>query len=155
MNKSFDLPVKQLQKLNSVVRKEGMNFLGDAVRNIVESQLKRIYSTYLSRRPKGNFITWEQMKSAVKIQYSSVPLGLSVFVDENVFFLNNKFRKNVFDSSADLSLAHPYEFYGENSSAGEDLEGSEWQNIFWDNVYSDIELFIRRDFANYLQSKTK
>lgn len=155
MNKSFDLPAKRLQKLSSVVRREGMNFLGDAVRKIVESQLKRIYSTYLSRRPRGNFITWEQLKNSINIQYSSVPLGLSVFIDEDIFLFNSKFREDVFSSSADLSLSCPYEFYGENSGAGEDLVGTEWREVLWDKIHSDIELFIRRDFANYLQSKVK
>ena len=28
-------------------------------------------------------------------------------------------------------------------------------DVFWDRIYSDIELFIRREFANYLQSKVK
>lgn len=155
MNKSFDLPVKQLQKLSSTIKREGMNFLAGAVRNIVESHLKQIYSTYLARRPKGNFITWEQLKGSVEIRYSSVPLGLSVFINEDVFILNSKFRKDIFNSSADLSLSFPYEFYGENSRGGEDLVGAEWREVFWDRIYSDIELFIRREFANYLQSKVK
>lgn len=155
MNKNFNLPIKQLQKLNSAIKREGMNFLGNAVRNIVESHLKKIYSTYLARRPKGNFITWEQLKNSIEIQYSSAPLGLSVFINEDIFLLNNKFREDVFSSSADLSLAHPYEFYGENSEAGEDLVGAEWREVLWNKIYSDIELFIRRNFANYLQSKVK
>ena len=160
MNKSFSIP-RELLGLPVAVRKDGMNYLERGVRSIVEDALYRNYSTYLQRRPKRNFITFEEMRRSVMIEASyTSTMSLSVWVDEEKFIQNSEFRRRLYTAAAVDTYGESYE---KQITASWDYEwrkqyaNNQYQDWFWDDVFEEVSKFIEKDFSPYMKrmSQTK
>ena len=160
MNKSFSIP-RELLGLSTAVRKDGMNYLERGVRSIVEDALYRNYSTYLQRRPRRNFITFEEMRRSVMIEASYIPtMSLSVWVDEEKFIQNSEFRRRLYTAAAVDTYGESYE---KQIAASWDHEwrkryaNNQYQDWFWDEVFEEVSKFIEKDFSPYMKrmSQTK
>lgn len=154
MNKSFGIP-KELLGLPVSVRKDGMNYLEMGVRSIVEDALYRNYSTYLQRRPRRNFITFEEMRRSVMIEASYTPImSLSVWVDEEKFIQNSEFRRRLYTAAAIETYGESYE---KQIAASWDHDwkkqyaNNQYQDWFWDDVFEEVSKFIEKDFSQYMK----
>lgn len=154
MNQSFSIP-RELLGLPMAVRKDGMNYLERGVRSIVENALYRNYSAYLQRRPRRNFITFEEMKRSVMIEASYTPtMSLSVWVDEEKFIQNSEFRRRLYTAAAVDTLGESYE---QQITASWDYEwrrtvaDRQMNDWFWDDIFEEITKFVQKDFSSYMK----
>lgn len=153
MNMSYSSFLTEYKRKLGALKKESMQYLEMSVRQIVDNELSMAYSAYLLRRPKNNFITWGEMKAAVKIETSYSPLGLMVSLNEDAFLKNSNFRRNIYEGA--LS-----QLYGNENLHGPSMvdyinmsfeEEREHTEKLWDRISFRIQSFIKNDFSVFLQ----
>lgn len=151
--------VKTVNQLPMNLKKQAVDYLAYACREILENKIKLAYKINRDKpRSSSNFVSLENMLAAVRVQSTYSPVSITVFIDEDRILWEDRFRKPIVN---DEELTNGFSFSYQDSIAG-GSENSFKQDIVKDGEQNkwvleeslkEIDLFIAKDFKFYLNNK--
>lgn len=159
MQQSLEL-VSNLNQLPPALKKQAVDYLAYACKEILEGKVKRAYAINASKRTGKNFISLEDMLEAVSVDVSYNPVAISVFIDEGKILWEDKIRERRGETShyGDEGFAFSYQDSIVGGSEGREkfrreamtMRQNDW--VLRESLV-DIQSFIKKDFQFYLENK--
>lgn len=150
MERKYVFSKDSFSRLNSILKNQAFQYLSEKTVSILRKKIEMVYAINSKIRVKGNYIPLEDMLNAITVSYSTKDLSFSVFVDE---------EKIIWKDENSMPIYKVGEYITSQEETVTDLNGH-WSTpilgkkedeFYIDKTMDEIEVFIKKDFVQYLQ----
>lgn len=143
MNKTFDVPRDpRFAKSALKVREQGMKYLENGVREILDRKIQEVYYVNIRLAPWRIVVPINEMLKSYTISYTTSPMSMTIMIDESKIIWSEKYAEKLHGKRS-----HAYYGFGDDNFATRIPRPNE-DSKFFDVVYAEIANFVNKNFVS-------
>lgn len=170
MVKSIQLPLQQVRLFDKKSQKKILEYAGKKIKEMYSDILTNIYKINMYKRTAGNYIPLEEILESIDVKYDYQNVSLSIFINEDKIKWRDENGEPIHkvamwidepsESDWKAIKKEQQDIEGQYVTSLEDywktpIRNTQEEELAIEFLYNNIELFVKGDFAQYLQKIIK